>query len=283
MKPKYLIIMMAPLLACLIVTILAYFAAFAMTVITGQVDVLDTYSALVDEGIFNLFRFTLIIIMCGVWYMKSFPDIFYHREAPFSVILKKTFHPMGIIPLILLGGSIQIATDSILYVLGHFFRTAFASYEHMMETFEGSNSVLFIITVCTIGPVAEELLFRGLTLQYAMKAFDNKKYKYAIAVFIQAILFAVYHGNIIQSTYAFIFGLLFGAITVKAGSVLPSIITHCTVNASLYLLPADIYKYPKRAFVIMIISLLALIGSFALAYIHFGSKSSTDDDDKPSE
>ena len=282
MKPKYLILMLAPLLACLVVTIVAYFAAFAMTVITGQVDVLDTYSALVDEGIFNLFRYTLIIILCGVWYMKSFPDLFYHREAPFSVILKKTIHPKGLIPLIFLGVSIQAATGSILFILGYYFRTAFASYEHMMETFEGSKSVLFIFTVCTIGPIAEELIFRGLTIQYAAKAFENKKHKYAAAVIIQALLFALYHGNVIQSSYALIFGILFGVIAVKAGSVLPTIIAHCVVNASLYLLPSDLYGYPKRAFVIMTISTAVLIASFALSVIYFG-KESTDDDHKPSE
>ena len=89
MKPKYLMLIVGPIVMCLMVTIIAYFASFAMTVITGDVDVLDTSSALVDEGIFNLFRYTLIIILCGLWYAKSFPDKFYFREAPFSVILKK--------------------------------------------------------------------------------------------------------------------------------------------------------------------------------------------------
>ena len=278
MKPKYLILTLAPLLACLIITIIAYFAAFSMTVMTGQVDVLETSTALVDEGIFNLFRYTLIIILCGVWYMKSFPDLFYHREAPFSVILKKTILPTGLIPLLILGVSIQVSTDAALYIVGHFFRDFFSSYNNMIESLEGSRSVLLIFTVCTIGPIAEELIFRGLTLEYASKAFENRKHNRAIAVLIQALLFALYHGNIIQSTYAFIFGLMFGAIAVKAGSVLPTIIAHCTVNASLYLMPEDLFKNTDRAFVILSVSLLVMIAGFVLSLLHFRN-----DDDKPSE
>ena len=277
MKPKYLMLIVAPIVMCLMVTIIAYFASFAMTVITGDVDVLDTSSALVDEGIFNLFRYTLIIILCGLWYAKSFPDKIYFREAPFSVILKKTFLSKSVFLLIILGISIQVSTDAILYILSHQFSDFFSSYNVMIESLEGSKSVLLIFSVCTIGPLSEELIFRGLTLNYALKAFEGRKHGCRYAVIIQAVLFAIYHGNVIQSSYALIFGLMFGAIAVKAESIIPTVFLHAVVNASLYALPTDIFKSTNQTVLILVISAIILALSFTFYLLHFSG------DDKPSE
>ena len=57
MKIKYLIISLAGLLLASILNIIAYFAAFAITVMTGGVNVLEKDTALVDQGIFNVLRY----------------------------------------------------------------------------------------------------------------------------------------------------------------------------------------------------------------------------------
>ena len=75
MKLKYLILSLAPLFVCLSISVIAYFAAFAMTVITGGVDTMDISSAMVNETIFNLFRYTPGTDLCGLWYTKAFPKL----------------------------------------------------------------------------------------------------------------------------------------------------------------------------------------------------------------
>ena len=55
-----------------LIYVVAYFAAFAVTVMTGGVDVLDADTAIVNEGLFNFLRFTLTLIVLGWIYIKDF-------------------------------------------------------------------------------------------------------------------------------------------------------------------------------------------------------------------
>lgn len=58
--------------------------------------------------------------------------------------------------------------------------------------------------VCVLGPVAEELLFRGLLLR-TLAPFSKK-----LAIFASALLFGLFHGNLLQTPYAFVLGLVLG-------------------------------------------------------------------------
>ena len=274
MKLKYLILSLAPLFVCLSISVIAYFAAFAMTVITGGVDTMDISSAMVNETIFSLFRYTLVLIFCGLWYTKAFPEAVYFRKTSVSEVLKKTLNPKGLIPIIILGYSIQIFTDSILYFISIYFKEFFVSYSEMMEIFEGSTSIFFILCVCTIGPIAEELVFRGLSLRYLMKAFPV-----SASIVIQALLFALYHGNIVQGCYAFLFGVIFGVIAVKSDSLIPSSLIHMITNASLYLVPEKLFKNSIAGYTTLFISLTLLIISFILLCRYFGNKAAVSKND----
>lgn len=58
-------------------------------------------------------------------------------------------------------------------------------------------------------PVAEEILFRGLIMR-SMEPFGKK-----FAVFGSALLFGIYHGNVTQSFYAFVVGLVLGYVAME--------------------------------------------------------------------
>lgn len=57
---------------------------------------------------------------------------------------------------------------------------------------------------CILGPLAEELLFRGLVLR-TLAPFGKK-----LAIFVSALLFGLFHGNLLQTPYAFVMGLVLG-------------------------------------------------------------------------
>ena len=60
---------------------------------------------------------------------------------------------------------------------------------------------------------------------------------------LQALLFGIYHGNLIQGTYAFVLGLVLGFTAEYFHSVWASILLHAFVNGSaelLNLLPESI-------------------------------------------
>ncbi len=62
-------------------------------------------------------------------------------------------------------------------------------------------------------PIAEELLFRGLILRTLQPC--GKKF----AIFASAILFGVFHGNLIQGVYAFAVGVILGYVAMEYNMV----------------------------------------------------------------
>lgn len=68
-------------------------------------------------------------------------------------------------------------------------------------------SMFLYVTI--LGPVAEELLCRGLILRM-MQPYGKR-----FAIFASALLFGLFHGNVIQIPFAFFIGLVLGYVTVE--------------------------------------------------------------------
>jgi len=54
-----------------------------------------------------------------------------------------------------------------------------------------------------VGPLIEEILFRAICYNILKKMFGSRW-----AIFISALMFGIYHGNIVQGIYSFIMGVL---------------------------------------------------------------------------
>ena len=76
---------------------------------------------------------------------------------------------------------------------------------------------------CILGPIGEELLFRGLVLR-TLKPWGKQT-----AIVVSAILFGVFHGNLAQIPFAFLVGLMLGYVAVEY-SVIWSIALHIFNN-----------------------------------------------------
>ena len=86
------------------------------------------------------------------------------------------------------------------------------SAQNQEESATGANETLsMFIYGSVLAPFGEEILFRGFLLQ------NFKRYGVRFAIIFSAILFGIYHGNIVQTPFAFILGLLLGYITVSYG------------------------------------------------------------------
>lgn len=89
-----------------------------------------------------------------------------------------------------------------------------------------SDGLLPAVSIVLMGPLAEELMFRGVIqtrLARAMPAW--------IAVVLQAVLFGVTHGTPIQMAYVFLIGLALGFLRSRTGSILPGFAAHAAFNA----------------------------------------------------
>lgn len=74
-----------------------------------------------------------------------------------------------------------------------------------------------------LAPIAEEIIFRGFVLRSLMP------YGKKLAIFGSAFLFGIFHGNLLQSPYAFLVGLVLGYVAVEY-SVLWAMVLHMINN-----------------------------------------------------
>ncbi|MDR0937381.1 MAG: CPBP family intramembrane metalloprotease [Oscillospiraceae bacterium] len=112
------------------------------------------------------------------------------------------------------------------------------------EYMELNNSIIYegtflsqLAAFVIMGPVVEEICFRGIILKRMLKWLPAWA-----AILIQAALFGAVHMNPFQSLYAACIGLLFGVIYTRFRSVLVNIAAHFAFNFTQVLITATIYR-----------------------------------------
>ena len=127
---------------------------------------------------------------------------------------------------------------------------------------QGSVSLgLAILCFVLVSPAAEELLFRGIFYGYLRKFMDIRT-----AVILSAILFGVFHGNMVQAVYATAMGYLIAYAYEYFGSFKIPILMHAGMNLLMLLLNVSglektfFYSWP-------VCGVLLLAGSAALFFL----------------
>ena len=83
-----------------------------------------------------------------------------------------------------------------------------------------------IICISVLGPVLEEMLFRGAITKVLLR-----KYSPAKAIILSALIFGVFHINPVQVVGAMLSGILFAWLYYKTGSIVPGILIHVLNNS----------------------------------------------------
>lgn len=83
-----------------------------------------------------------------------------------------------------------------------------------------------VLATGIVVPICEELIFRYCILRSLLPI--NRKF----AVVYQALLFGLLHGNLVQATYAFGLGCLFGYLYLTRKNLLYPILLHVSINLS---------------------------------------------------
>lgn len=107
----------------------------------------------------------------------------------------------------------------------------FNGYEETNEVLSAGGMGLQILTAGIVACIVEELSLRGVTY-FRMKQYWGK----SRAIFWSALVFGIYHLNVVQGVYAFILGLYFAWLNERYDSLRASITAHMSANLFVILL-----------------------------------------------
>jgi len=102
------------------------------------------------------------------------------------------------------------------------------------DMFAGMNQTMLIIGGGIIGPICEEIIFRGIILKEFLKTYDYRK-----AIFYSAIIFSVIHMVPIQIIATFFIGLALGYIYYKTRSLWLVCIIHVLNNMVAFMIGTE--------------------------------------------
>ena len=98
--------------------------------------------------------------------------------------------------------------------------------QDLMENAFSGVGILVIFIVAVVGaPIVEELLFRGVLFEEIRNECSIKT-----TIFLTALVFGIYHFNIIQTPNTFFMGLVLAYVYYKTGTIRAPIIIHATNN-----------------------------------------------------
>ena len=103
------------------------------------------------------------------------------------------------------------------------------SFEAAYGGFDGSNLAVELLAVVLVGPIVEEIIFRGIAMTRLGPTFGP-----AAALILSALLFGLAHGTPIAVGYAFLLGLLLAGIFLRYRSILPCMVFHVFFNLASY-------------------------------------------------
>ena len=123
-----------------------------------------------------------------------------------------------------------------------------------------------LLVVGLIGPVLEELLFRGVMLRRM-----NDYMRPLTAMILSSVIFGAFHGNMLQFIYAFLFGLGFAYLYNKFHTVWAPIVAHCAGNITSVLLSETplLQGIEEGSFghiMFIVIGALLALGGFGMVY-----------------
>lgn len=218
--------------------------------------------------IYFLFQFILIFLL-SYYYVSNgndvnlFNDYLSTKQIYIALIVAIIFIPLLIndykkykkqtntkinyFYLIILGIILSLIYNVFAYYLNFVLKTSL---------FDNSNNIaITLLSTGILGPIIEELMFRGIIYNELKSKYSNMK-----SILLTTIFFAIIHINIIQILYALIIGFILIFVYEKYNNIKAPIILHMASNITTTLfLPLLIKNNLIINYGIFIFSLILLI------------------------
>ena len=210
----------------------------------------------------NILLIITIIATAATWLIGA---LWYRKYKPAdNFTLKTVCNVKSVAALAVMGVSLQLIISACLSVVFPILpETLTEQYAALIEQLIGGNIWLSLIATVILAPLAEELLFRGVTFGMA------KKFMPLMAAnILQAVLFGIYHMNWIQGVYAFVLGLVLGFTAEYFHSIWASILLHAFINGSAELLSLIPESVTETVVGTVVIALAGVVLLFVAAKLY---------------
>ena len=127
-------------------------------------------------------------------------------------------------------GWISVARCVIAGLLTGLFSAGYAKAAGMSSAQAG---VVWLLTRCAMGPVAEEIVYRGLVYERAQTNWGD-----TAALIVSSIAFACAHGSLSRAVPALVAGLVLAWLRKQEGGVIAPVYAHIVMNATVYAITA---------------------------------------------
>lgn len=136
--------------------------------------------------------------------------------------------PLKKVVMLIFAGLSLVSLNALTVVgISMLFPDAYDLHVENMMGLTSSGGWLMVVSVGLAAPFIEEIMFRGLITNEL-----DRVISYKWIIFVQALLFGIYHMNIVQGIYTFILAIFMGYALYWTGSIWAPLIIHIVNNMS---------------------------------------------------
>jgi len=217
-----------PLLLYFLLDVLVVWAVQYLTVLYVNLHP-DSFLARNTPAIGSVIFLVVSILVFYKIYLKDhtdFSDWIYHRPAYFLLLAV-----IGVLASHGLSSLISLVSST--GMLGN--------YQEIEENVFAASPVFVILQTVLLAPASEELLFRGILLRRLQQYLPG----FWAPALISSAVFGIYHLNLAQGIFAFLFGLLICAVYDKFRNLWAAIAVHAGGNLISVVLVYTGFQYPE--------------------------------------
>ena len=194
--------------------------------------VLLKYLPLSDNFVNNSLSFidAIISISLIIIYYVLYKLMFKEKVKPEVRLSKAQSFLFTIIISFGVGGVSTIWLDFFEYISKYFkiLNNQVETFSTLYDDMEQSPYIWTLLAIAIVGPIVEELMFRGLIYRSLEKAIEIPW----IPIIVSGVMFGAWHGSFIQGVYTAIFGMILAYFMKKCRSLMFVAFAHGINNLS---------------------------------------------------
>ena len=228
------IYLLIPIVLQIVLSVMISFHIVALRLLRGVEYDADKLEAWITSAQINMILIMLvnatIIVGVGIWYWYVRRV---HQPVEAKDRYRKILAPRAIVTILLLAFASQFVCNILMIAFQNMFPAVYEDYVKLADTMSLKTMAApaMIAIVGIFGPIAEELVFRGMVFRTLRKGFP-----FAVAALLSGVCFGIYHMNWVQGVYASCLGVVLAFVYERTQSILGAILFHMFFNCSSYLL-----------------------------------------------